>query len=191
MKESRECRLMMSVPGIGPVTVLAYVSAIEHPDRFRRSRLVGAHLGLTPRQYQSGDVDRSGHISKCGDTLARLCLYEAATVIMTRVKRPLGLKIWAMKPRQAVRHEQGAGRARTQTGGYLAQHLAHWRSVLLGHARDSRLKTSEESVRRQRRYGELAAGARVRTTPPEAVGPQRGNLHEPVVDIGEPALRTG
>jgi transposase len=97
VKQSRECRLLMSVPGIGPVTVLAYVSAIEHPDRFRRSRLVGAHLGLTPRQYQSGDVNRSGHISKCGDTLARLCLYEAATVIMTRVKRPLGLKIWAMK----------------------------------------------------------------------------------------------
>ena len=65
VKQSRECRLLMSVPDIGPVTVLAYVSAIEHPDRFRRSRLVGAHLGLTPRQYQSGDVDRSGHISKC------------------------------------------------------------------------------------------------------------------------------
>jgi transposase len=56
VKQSRECRLLMSVPGIGPVTVLAYVSAIERPDRFRRSRLVGAHLGLTPRQYQSGDV---------------------------------------------------------------------------------------------------------------------------------------
>ena len=77
--------------------MLAYVSAIENPDRFRRSRLVGAHLGLTPRQYQSGDVDRSGHISKCGDTLARLCLYEAATVIMTRIKRPLDLIVWATK----------------------------------------------------------------------------------------------
>ena len=97
VKQSRECRLLMSVPGIGPVTVLAYVSAIEHPDRFRRSRLVGAHLELTPRQYQSGDVDRSGDISKCGHTSARLCLYEAATVIVMRVKRPLGLKIWAMK----------------------------------------------------------------------------------------------
>jgi hypothetical protein len=68
---------------------LAYVSTIENPNRFRRSRLVGAHLGLTPRHYQSGDVDRSGHISKCGDTLARLCLYEAATVIMTRVEAAL------------------------------------------------------------------------------------------------------
>ena len=79
VKQNRECRLLMSVPGIGPITVLAYVSAIENPDRFRRSRLVGAHLGLTPRQYQSGDVDRSGHISKCGDTLARLCLYNDLT----------------------------------------------------------------------------------------------------------------
>ena len=107
-EQSRECRLLMSVPGIGPVTVLAYVSAIEHPDRFRRSRLVGAHLGLTPRQYQSGDVDRSGHISKCGDTLARLCPYEAATVIMTRIKRPSDLKVWAAK----IAERSGTNKAR-------------------------------------------------------------------------------
>jgi hypothetical protein len=65
----------MSVPGIGPITVLAYVSAIENADRFRRSRLVGAHLGLMPRQYQSGDVERSGHVSKCGETPARLFVH--------------------------------------------------------------------------------------------------------------------
>ena len=64
VKESRVCRLLMSAPGIGPVTVLAYVSAIEEPNRFSRSRAVGAHLGLTPRQYQSGETDRSGQISK-------------------------------------------------------------------------------------------------------------------------------
>jgi len=125
VKRSPECRLLMGVPGIGPVTVLAYVSTLESPDRFRRSRLVGAHLGLTPKQYQSGEVDRSGHISKCGDTLARLCLYEAATVIMTRVQRPLALKIWAMK----IAKRSGTNKARVALARKLAV-LLHsiWRT---------------------------------------------------------------
>ena len=81
------CRLLMSVPGIGVLSALAYVSTVEDPGRFGRSRSVGAHLGLTPRQYQSGEVDRSGRISRCGDTLARTLLYEAAVVILTRGSR--------------------------------------------------------------------------------------------------------
>jgi transposase len=70
-KTDPTCRLLMSVPGIGVVSMLAYVSTIEDPARFARSRSVGAHVGLTPRQYQSGEVDRSGRISRCGDTLVR------------------------------------------------------------------------------------------------------------------------
>jgi transposase len=87
-----QCRLLMIVPGIGPLTVLAYVSAVEDPARFGNSRAVGAHLGLTPRQYQSGEINRSGRISRCGDGLARTMMYEAAVVILTRVKRPSSLK---------------------------------------------------------------------------------------------------
>jgi transposase len=74
VKGSPTCRLLMSVPGIGAVSVLAYVSTVEDPGRFARSRAVGAHLELTPRQYQSGEIDRSGRISRCGDTLARTLL---------------------------------------------------------------------------------------------------------------------
>ena len=70
-KADPTCRLLMSVPGIGVLSVLAYVSTVEDPARFARSRSVGAHMGLTPRQYQSGEVDRSGRISRCGDTLTR------------------------------------------------------------------------------------------------------------------------
>jgi transposase len=95
VKSSQTCRLLMSVPGIGVVSVLAYVSTVDDPARFSRSRSVGAHVGLTPRQYQSGEVDRSGRISRCGDTLARSLLYEAAVVILTRVKRASRLKDWA------------------------------------------------------------------------------------------------
>ena len=70
-KADPTCRLLMSVPGIGVLSALAYVSTVEDPERFARSRSVGAHMGLTPRQHQSGEVDRSGRVSRCGDTLAR------------------------------------------------------------------------------------------------------------------------
>lgn len=108
VKQSATCRLLMSVPGIGALSVLAYISTVEEPNRFSRSRSVGAHLGLTPRQYQSGDVDRSGRISRCGDHLARTLMYEAAVVILTRVKRASQLKDWAL----AIARRSGAGKAR-------------------------------------------------------------------------------
>lgn len=124
-KSSPACRLLMSVPGIGVVSVLAYVSTVEDPARFARSRSVGAHMGLTPRQYQSGDIDRSGRISKCGDTLARTLLYEAAVVILSRVKRASRLKDWA----QAIARRSGAGKARVALARKLSVILhSIWRS---------------------------------------------------------------
>jgi transposase len=107
-KKDPTCRRLMSVPGIGVLSVLAYVSTVEDPKRFTRSRSVGAHMGLTPRQYQSGEIDRSGRISRCGDTLARTLMYEAAVVILTRVKRASNLKDWA----QAIAKRSGPGKAR-------------------------------------------------------------------------------
>lgn len=108
VKQSATCRLLMSVPGIGALSVLAYISTVEEPNRFTRSRSVGAHLGLTPRQYQSGESDRSGRVSRCGDHLARTLMYEAAVVILTRVKRCSQLKEWAL----AIARRSGAGKAR-------------------------------------------------------------------------------
>ena len=64
-------RRLMTVPGVGTVVALAFVSTIEDPDRFKRSSSVGAYLGLRPRRYQSGDVDRAGRISRCGDGMLR------------------------------------------------------------------------------------------------------------------------
>src|SRR4030081_1936492 len=95
VKSNSACRLLMRVPGIGVLSALAYVSTVENPARLARSRSVGAHLRLTPRQYQSGEVDRSGRISRCGDTLARTLLYEAAVVVLSRGKRASSLKDWA------------------------------------------------------------------------------------------------
>ena len=91
------CRMLMTTPGIGTLTALAYVSAIDDPHRFRRSEDVGAYLGLTPRRYQSGEVDRTGRISKCGDRMARSFLFEAAHILLTRIKEPSTLRDWGRK----------------------------------------------------------------------------------------------
>ena len=124
-KKDPTCRRLMSVPGIGVVSVLAYVSTVEDPKRFARSRSVGAHMGLTPRQYQSGEIDRSGRISRCGDTLARTLMYEAAVVILTRVKRASNLKDWA----QAIAKRSGPGKARVALARKLSVILhSIWRS---------------------------------------------------------------
>ena len=90
-------RRFMTVPGVGPVTALAFRSTVDEPDRFRRARSVGPYLGLTPRRYQSGETDRQGKISKCGDRFTRTCLYEAANVLLTKVQRWSPLNAWATR----------------------------------------------------------------------------------------------
>jgi len=92
---SGACRRLMTIPGVGQLTALAFVAAIDDPSRIRRSRDVGAYLGLVPRRYQSGEVDYVGGISKCGDRRVRTLLYEAANVMLTRYKGQLKLKHWA------------------------------------------------------------------------------------------------
>jgi hypothetical protein len=84
-----------TIPGVGQLTALAFVAAIHDPSRIRRSRDIGAYLGLVPRRYQSGEVDYVGSISKCGDRKMRTLLYEAANVVLTRYKGKLELKDWA------------------------------------------------------------------------------------------------
>jgi transposase len=90
-------RLLMSTPGVGAIVGLTYVSAIDDPARFKSSRSVGAHFGLTPTKYQSGETDVTGRISKIGDASVRTALYEAAHIILTRSLKGSGLKSWAMK----------------------------------------------------------------------------------------------
>jgi transposase len=91
-------RLLMTVPGVGTIVALTYASAIDDPGRFRSSKAAGAHFGLTPKKYQSGETDVTGRISKIGDGSVRTALYEAANVILTRpVKGCTVLKSWAMR----------------------------------------------------------------------------------------------
>lgn len=100
-------RRLMTAPGVAAVVGLSFVSAIDDPHRFRRARDVGPHLGLTPRKYASGEVDRNGAISKCGDELAREALYQAAHTLLTRIKRWSPLKAWGL----AVAKRRGLKRA--------------------------------------------------------------------------------
>ena len=110
------CRQLMTVPGVGPITALTFRATIDRPDRFRRSRDVGAHLGLTPARYHSGETDISGKISRCGDELARTALYEAAHTLLVRSRKWSSLRAWGMKVAKA----RGMARARVAVACKLA-----------------------------------------------------------------------
>jgi transposase len=96
-REDPDIRRMMSVPGVGAMTALAFKAAIDDPKRFTSSTKVGPYLGLTPRQYQSGESEWIGGIGRSNDPLLRAYLYEAAGSLMTRVRRNCHLKAWALR----------------------------------------------------------------------------------------------
>jgi transposase len=119
-RQSSVCRLLMTVPGVGPLTALAFVSTVDDPKRFSRSRNVGAYFGLTPRRCQSGELDANGSISKCGDSLMRA--YHTAHARAEMVcPQSLG-----HPTRQAHWYEKGQGRCRAQAGRDDALHVADW-----------------------------------------------------------------
>jgi transposase len=91
------CRRFMTVPGVGVIVALSVWAAIDDPGRFAKSPSVGAYLGLTPRRYASGELDRQGRITKRGDLVVRTHLYEAANVLLTRIDRFSALKAWGLK----------------------------------------------------------------------------------------------
>jgi transposase len=91
------CRNLMTIPGVGPITAVAFTSAVDDPKRFRKSRSVGAYFGLTNRRDQSGERDIAGRISARGDILVRSYLYEAAGALLTRTKSWSVLKSWGLR----------------------------------------------------------------------------------------------
>src|SRR6516164_369794 len=97
VRNDEVCRRLMTVPGVGPVVALTYRATVDVPARFRKSKSVGAVFGLTPARDQSGESDRPGAISRCGDEMMRTTLYEAAQVMLLRSAKWSWLKAWAMK----------------------------------------------------------------------------------------------
>ena len=98
----------MTAPGIGAVVAASYVAAIESPANFKHARDVGAWAGLTPRRFQSGEMDYDGHISRRGDERLRALLYEAATVILTRVRSASALRSWALALKKRLGFKRAA-----------------------------------------------------------------------------------
>ena len=97
VRDDEVCRRLMTVPGVGPVVALTYRATVDVPARFHSSKAVGVVFGLTPAQHQSGESDRAGGISRCGDEMMRVVLYEAAQVMLTRTNKWSWLKAWAMQ----------------------------------------------------------------------------------------------
>src|SRR6201994_755449 len=110
-------RLLMSTPAVGPIVALTYASAIDDPSRFKSSKQAGAHFGLTPKKYQSGEPDYTGRISKIGDSSVRTALYEAAHIMLTKpVKGCSQLKSWAMR----IKRRAGMSKAKVALARRLA-----------------------------------------------------------------------
>ncbi len=110
VRDDEVCRRLMTVPGVGPVVSLTYRATVDIPARFHKSKSVGAVFGLTCAKYQSGEVEWSGRISRCGDEMMRVMLYEAAQS-MLRSKKWSWLKAWAMQiaRRRGMKKRKGGG----------------------------------------------------------------------------------
>lgn len=119
------CQRLMSAPGVGPITALAFKSSVEDPARFSRSSDAGAYAGLVPRRSQSGERDTKGHITRAGDAMLRAALYEAANSVLVRLKRPCALQDWGKRLAEA----KGPKRAKVAVARKLAA-LLHklWQS---------------------------------------------------------------
>ena len=94
------CRRLMTAPGVGVVVALTYRATVDQPQRFVHSRAVGAHVGLTPRRHQSGEIDYDGGVSKSGDTMLRTMLYEAAQSLLVHSGKWSWLKAWGLRVAQ-------------------------------------------------------------------------------------------
>src|SRR5262244_3111889 len=100
VRDDPVCRRLMTAPGVGAVVALTYRATVDQPQRFVHSRAVGAHVGLTPKRYQSGETDYEGGVSKCGDALLRTMLYESAHAPLTRGAKWSWLKAWGVRVAQ-------------------------------------------------------------------------------------------
>ena len=100
------CQRLMTVPGVGAITALTLKSGVDDPTRFKHSRTVAAHFGLTPRRYQSGEVDNPGRISKAGDPDVRSALYVAAHSLVVRSAEWSSLKVWGLRLAKTKGHRR-------------------------------------------------------------------------------------
>jgi transposase len=119
------CRRLMTVPGVGWMVALTYRAGVDVPERFKSSRDVGAHFGLTSVVRQSGVTEVRARISRCGDDNVRAALYSAAFVLLYSTKRQSDLRDWAL----AVKARRGGRKALVALARKLAVVLhSMWRA---------------------------------------------------------------
>ena len=116
VRDSELHKNLMTIPGVGVITAAAYVATVDCPERFSHAKDVGAYLGLTPRRYQSGEVDRTGRVSKCGDGMLRALLFEAAHALLTRTRHQSTLRTWGL----ALAKRTGPAKAKVAVARKLA-----------------------------------------------------------------------
>ena len=120
----------MTVPGVGAITALCFRATIVDPTRFKKSRSVGAYVGLTTRRYASGELDWTGRISKCGDAMLRSYLYEAANVLLTR-RKVVDTQSLGNPVSEATWVAQGQGGGRPEACGHPAPDVGRRHRVQL------------------------------------------------------------
>src|SRR3954447_12130736 len=107
VRDDDVCRRLMTVPGVGPVVALTYRATVDVPARFRNSKAVGAVFGLTPSKYQSGENDRTGGISRCGDDMMRAMLLRSGSYHAGASGEVILAQGVGHEDRQAARNEEG------------------------------------------------------------------------------------
>lgn len=119
------CRRLMEIPGVGPITALAFFSTIEDPRRFAKVAEVGSYLGLAPRLHQSGTRSSTRGITRMGDRRTRSYLVTAATTLLRASTRETDLKRWGLSLRARI----GGPKARIAVARKLSVvMLSVWRS---------------------------------------------------------------
>ena len=118
-----QVRKFMTVPGVGPITALCFKATIDDPTRFKRSRSVGAYVGLTTRRHASGEIDWTGRISKCGDAMLRSLSFRSGRRAADPRAEMVGAKGLGDEARQAKWAPKGQSRRRAQARGHSAPHV--------------------------------------------------------------------
>jgi transposase len=145
------CRRFMQIPGVGPIAALSFMTAVEDPSRFKRSRDVAAYFGLTSRRWHSGSsIDVQGRISKAGDGDVRRARYEAASALLTRFKRRDKVKSWGLSVAKRAGHCKA-----TRGGGPQLAVIMHamWTdgTVYCGDPATSAADAATQAMRKDRR----------------------------------------
>lgn len=115
-KTDEEIQLLKTIPGVGAVTALKFKLEIDNPERFKKSKSVGAYVGMTPKQYSSGETQRQGGISKTGSSELRGLLSQSAMCMMYTTKSWSRLKLFGLK----IKKKHGHKKAKVALGRKLA-----------------------------------------------------------------------